>query len=583
MLGGINLSNEDIVIGIDFGTTNSAACIYRNGKCEIIPGPNGKDYFPSAVSVNENGELLIGEYALKQLASNASNTVVGFKLDMGKDKYIRFNGEDRRPQEITALVLGYIKQYAEAYYGKSINKAVLTVPTSFNDDARKATMEAGEIAGFKVEALVEEPTAACLAYSVTKNIRGNILVFDMGGGTLDITIGFFDGSEFDQKGSSGEIIGGRFITGKLRDYVIGEFEEKTGLTLKDYKNDNSDPISRVYREAESTKIELSSTKNSNVYIDSIVVSDDGQRFHLDVDVSRSKLNELSSEVIKVSKKVVIDALSDAKLTKDDIDYLVFVGGPTKMPLIKESIEKILGKPASEDIDPMLCVAEGAAMYLGGPIAVRKKNSLTLSLVTNEKDSEPLIPKNEPLPAERTIEVYTMEDNQTSANIQIVEGESILAKENHSLKRITLHNLPMRPKFEVAIQVTLKVNENGIMELSAIERSTGAEISATFDSSNRMSAEEIKNARLDNDDLLKNFEEKSKRKDIINDAEEVIFEARNLLESSSKNMLMYDERRIKEQIEKLEDSVENPNNFDLIKLNTRILKKLIDEIQSDKII
>lgn len=580
MLGGINLSNEDIVIGIDFGTTNSAACIYRDGKCEIIPSALGYDYFPSVVAVNENGDLLIGHYAKRQMASNRKNTASEFKLDIRNNDYTTFNGEERRPQEIAALLYGHIKDNAEAYLHQSVNKAVLTLPVGFNDDAKNAIMEAGKIAGFEVEALVEEPTAACLTYSVNKNIRGNILVFDMGGGTLDITIGSFNGSKLETLGTGYAPIGGREITLQLRDYIKDEFKEKTGLNLEDYEDEGYDPISDLYNKAEEAKIELSSTKNANVYIPSIVMTDDGQRFNLDVEVNRSKLNELSSEVIKVSKKEVMKALSDAGLTKEDIDYLVFVGGPTKMPFLRESIEKILGKSASEGIDPMLCVAEGAAIYLGGPISVRKINTLTLSLVDNEKYSEPLIPKNVSLPAEKTIETFTVIDNQTSANIQIVEGESIFANENHSLKRITLHNLPMKPKGEVAIQVTLKVDENGIMDLSAIERSTGAEISATFDSSNRMSAEEIKNASLNNENLLKDYGEKSKRKDIINDAEEVILKASNLIESSSNNMLIYDKQRIKEKMEKLKVLVDNRNNFELIKLNTMTLQKLIDEIESD---
>lgn len=575
------MSNEDIVIGIDFGTTNSAACIYRDGKPEKIPNPMGYDYFPSVVAVNENGDLLIGHHAKKQMASNASNTAAEFKLDMGTGRTIPFNGENKRPQEITALVLGHIKDNAEAYLEQPINKAVISVPATFDDDARKATMEAGKIAGFEVEALVDEPTAACLTYSVTKNIRGNIFVFDIGGGTLDITIGSFDGSELKPLATPGAPIGGRFITHQLRDYVRGKFEEKTGLNLEDYETDDYNPIADLEYETEIAKIELSSAKSTNIHIDSIIVTDEGKRFNLDVDVNRAELNKLSEEVVKVSQEKVLEALSEANLTKDDIDYLVFVGGPTKMPLIRESIEKVLGKSAAEGIDPMLCVAEGAAMYLGGPITVGKINSLTLSLVTDEKNSEPLIPKNTPLPAEATIVTYTMFDNQTSANIQIVEGESIFAKENHSLKRITLHNLPRRPKREVTIQVTLKVDENGIMELSAMELSTGSEISATFDSSNRMSREEIEKAGFDNDDLLGGYKEKIKQKNIINDAEEIILKAKQLLENSSNNMLMYDKGRINEKIEKLEDALVNPNNFELIKLNTKSLEKLIDGIESDE--
>lgn len=575
------MSNKDIVIGIDFGTTNSAACIYQDGKYEIIPSAMGYDYFPSVVAVNENGELLVGHYAKRQMASNASNSKSEFKLKMGKAEKILFNGEYRRPQELTALVLGHIKKQAEAYLGQDINKAVISVPASFKTEAKNATMEAGKIAGFEVKGLVDEPTAACLAYSATKNISGNILVFDMGGGTLDITIGSFNGSVLKSITTTGAEVGGRNITIALLDYVKGEFEKKNGLKLEDYITPDYDPIVDLKNAVEDAKIELSSVKTTNIHIDSILMTNEGKRVNLDVDINRSKLNELSDYVVKRSKEKVEEALSDAKFTKDDIDYLVFVGGPTKMPLIRETIEKVLNKQASEGINPMLCVAEGASIYSGGPITVRNINSLTLSIVVDEKNSDPLIPKNTPLPAEATRDYYTMFDNQTSADIQIVEGESIFAKENRSLHNITLTGLPMRPKGEVTIRVKLKVDTNGIMELSAEEPHTKTKLSATIHSSTRMSREEIMNAGFENDNLLENYKEKTKQKDIINDAEEVIFNARKLIENSSDYMLMSDRDRINEDIKKIEGLLDN-HNFDLIKLNTKKLQKFIEEIESDEL-
>ncbi|WP_048812500.1 Hsp70 family protein [Methanobrevibacter ruminantium] len=574
------MNNEDIIIGIDFGTTNSAACIYKDEKFQIIPSAMGYDYFPSVVAVNENGELLVGHHAKKQMASNASNSVAEFKLKMGENETIKFNGEDKLPQEITSYVLGRIKRDAEAYLGKPINKAVISVPASFDNDARNATMEAGEIAGFEVEALVDEPTAACLTYSLTKNFLGNILVFDMGGGTLDIIIGAFDGSELVPKVTTGARFGGRNITMALRDYLQRDFEEQNGLKLEDYITPEYDPLIDLYNATEIAKIELSSTKTTNVHIDSIVMTDKGQRINLDKNVNRSDLNKLSDEVVKGSKEKVLEALKDAKLTKDDIDFLVFVGGPTKMPLIRESIEKLLGKSAAEGIDPMVCVAQGASIYKGGPITVGTINSLTLSVVINEKESDPLIPKNTPLPAEVTKEYHTMRDNQTSANIQIVEGESILAKENHTLHSFTLRGLPPRPKGEVAIQVKLKVDKNGIMGLSAKELSTNKKLSATFDSSNRMSSEEIKKAGLDNENLLSDYEEKIKQRNIINDAEEVIFEGKKLIENYSGHMLISDKNRVNENIEKLEGLLVIPKNFELIKLITKDLRNLIEKIESE---
>ena len=574
------MSNEDILIGIDFGTTNSAACIYKDGKFQIIPSAEGYDYFPSVVAVNENGDTLVGYYAKKQMVSNASNSVSEFKLEMGGTNYIKFNGEEKYPQEIAALVLARIKRDAELYLGEPVNKTVISVPASFDNDARNATIEAGEIAGFEVEALVDEPTAACLTYSVTKKFLGTILVFDMGGGTLDITIGSFDGSELVPKVTTGARVGGRNITLALYDYLKRDFEEHYGLKLEDYITPKYDPCIKLYEEAENAKIELSSTKITNVHIDSILMTAEGERINLDKEVKRVKLNELSNQVVKRSKEKVIDALNEAKLTKEDIDYLVFVGGPTKMPLIRESIEKVLGKSAAEGIDPMVCVAQGASMYKGGPITVGTINSLTLSVVVNEKESDPLIPKNTPLPAEVTKEYKTMRDNQTSVNIQIVEGESILAKENHTLHSFTLRGLPPRPKGEVPIEVKLKVDSNGIIGLSARELSNNNKLSTTFDSSNRMSREEIKKAGLDTQDLIRDYDEKIKQKNIINDAEEAIFEGKKLIENFGDRMLISDKNMVNENIEKIEGLLVNPKNFELIKLYAKDLKNLIEKIESE---
>lgn len=574
------MSNEDILIGIDFGTTNSAACIYKDGKFQIIPSAEGYDYFPSVVAVNENGDPLVGYYAKKQMVSNASNSVSEFKLEMGGTNYIKFNGEEKYPQEIAALVLARIKRDAELYLGEPVNKTVISVPASFDNDARNATIEAGEIAGFEVEALVDEPTAACLTYSVTKKFLGTILVFDMGGGTLDITIGSFDGSELVPKVTTGARVGGRNITLALYEYLKRDFEEHYGLKLEDYITPKYDPCIKLYEEAENAKIELSSTKITNVHIDSILMTAEGERINLDKEVKRVKLNELSNQVVKRSKEKVIDALNEAKLTKEDIGYLVFVGGPTKMPLIRETIEKVLGKSAAEGIDPMVCVAQGASMYKGGPITVGTINSLTLSVVVNEKESDPLIPKNTPLPAEVTKEYKTMRDNQTSVNIQIVEGESILAKENHTLHSFTLRGLPPRPKGEVAIEVKLKVDSNGIIGLSAKELSNNNKLSTTFDSSNRMSREEIKKAGLDTQDLIRDYDEKIKQKNIINDAEEAIFEGKKLIADFGDRMLISDKNMVNENIEKIEGLLVNPKNFELIKLYAKDLKNLIEKIESE---
>ena len=521
------MSNDDIILGIDLGTTNSAACIYKSWEFEIIPSAVGDDYFPSVVAVSENGELLVGEYARQQMASNAENSIAEVKLLMGTNEFIRFNGKDVRPQEISALILDRIKRDAESYLGTDIKRAVISVPASFEDAARNATMEAGQIAGFEVETVVNEPTAACLAYATIKDITGNILVFDIGGGTLDITVGYFDGSKLDVQSTVGYRVGGRDITNSLREYVKKEFEESNGLKLEDYVTPDYNPLVALSDAVETAKIALSTTKTTKIHIPSIVVTDEGERINLDMEVKRAKLNELSNFVIERSEDGIIDALSEAKLTKEDIDYLVFVGGPTKMPLIKESVEKVLGKPAAEGIDPMLCVAQGASIYLGGPVTVpAERNSLTLNLVVDEVKAEPLIPRNSKIPCEKTINVTTMYDNQNLAEIKIVEGESSIAEENYSLSSFTIP-VPEGPAGAAQIKVKLKINKNGTIEVSAKESGTDWK-TVTIKSEARMSHEEIEEAEGNIGDLIGDDKERERELNILNDAEEAVFKANNYI-------------------------------------------------------
>ena len=578
------MRDDGIVLGIDLGATNSAACIYRDGEFEIIPSALGNDSFPSVVAVSKNGELLVGQFAQKQMLTNPENTVANVKLRMGTNELIRFNGEDLRPQEISALILAHIKRDAETYLGKPIKNAVISVPTSFDDDARNATIEAGQIAGFEVETIVNEPTAACLAYATIKDIRGNILVFDIGGGTLDITIGSFDGDELEPQSNVGYRVGGRNITMALFDYVQNEFEEINGLKLEDYVTPDYDPLVALYDAVETAKIELSSTKTTKIYIPSIVVTDEGERINLDMEVHRSKLNELSDFVIERSEQGIADALSGANLTKEDIDYLVFVGGPTKMPLLKESIEKTLGMSAAEGIDPMLSVAQGASIFVGGPVDVPFEiNSLNLGLVLDEHSTRILIPRNTQIPAEETILVTTKYPDQTRVEIKLVEGDSSIAEENNSVKSFILEGIPKGPAGKAKIEVKLKINKNGTMQLSAREFESNARKSVFIKSDVRMSREEIEKAGGKINALRKKGDERKEILDILNDAEEATFRADSFIRKYEEKILPSDldelNKNINEIEKLLEDSEEEDfDDFDLIEFKTKELQKLLDEIE-----
>ena len=521
------MSNDDIVLGIDLGTTNSAACIFKDGEFEII-----------LVAVSKNGELLVGQFAQKQMLTNPENTVANVKLKMGTNELIRFNGEDLRPQEISAHILANIKRDAESYLSRPIDKAIISVPTSFDDDARNATIEAGQIAGFEVETIVNEPTAACLAYATIKDIRGNILVFDIGGGTLDITIGSFDGDELEPQSTVGYRVGGRNITMALFDYVQEEFERINGLELEDYVTP----------------------------------------------VHRSKLNELSDFVIERSEQGIADALSGANLTKEDIDYLVFVGGPTKMPLLKESIEKTLGMSAAEGIDPMLSVAQGASIFVGGPVDVPFEiNSLNLGLVLDEHSTRILIPRNTQIPAEETILVTTKYPDQTRVEIKLVEGDSSIAEENNSVKSFILEGIPKGPAGKAKIEVKLKINKNGTMQLSAREFESNARKSVFIKSDVRMSREEIEKAGGKINALRKKGDERKEILDILNDAEEATFRADSFIRKYEEKILPSDldelNKNINEIEKLLEDSEEEDfDDFDLIEFKTKELQKLLDEIE-----
>ena len=577
------MSNDDIIIGIDLGTTNSAACIYRAGEFEIIPSALGNDFFPSVVSLNKNGELLVGHNALKQMASNPENTVSNVKLMMGLDEFIEFNGKHVRPQQISALILAHIKRDAESYLSKPIKKAVISVPASFDDDARKATIEAGQIAGFEVEAIVNEPTAACLAYATIKDIMGNILVFDIGGGTLDITVGSFDGTELVPQSTVGYRVGGRDITMALSYYVQNEFEKINGLKLEDYITPDYSPLVALTDAVETAKIELSSTKTTKIYIPSIVVTEEGERINLDMEVNRSKLNELSNFVIERCEQGIADAIREANLTKEDIDYLVFVGGPTKMPLIKESVEKTLGVSAAEGIDPMLCVAQGASLYLGGPVTVPAEvNSLSLSIVVDEVNAKRLIQRNSKIPIEKTITLTTMYDNQHNAKIEIVEGESGIAKENHSLNSFMLP-VPEGPAGKAEINVILRINKNGTIEVSARETESDVRKSIIINSDVRMSHEEIENAGYDIGTLINDNNKRIEKLDIVNDAEEAVFSVNSFINKYGERILGSDRDVLNDIIKELEklldDSEEDDfDDFDAIEFYTQEVLTILNEIE-----
>lgn len=581
-------TKKEKIIGIDLGTSNSAASVLVGGKPTVIPSAEGASQygkaFPSYVAFTEDGQQLVGEPARRQAVTNPENTISAIKRKMGTDYKVNIQGKQYSPQEISAAILQKIKKDAEAFLGEPIEKAVITVPAYFDDNQRTATKDAGTIAGLDVVRLVNEPTAASLAYGIDKQNDDedvNILVFDLGGGTLDVTIMEFGGGVFEVQSTSGDTqLGGTDMDNALMKYLADEFKKETGVDLMD----DDQAVQRLREAAEKAKIELSTTLTSEVNLPFICMGADGKPKNLINNLTRAKLEELVNPIVERCGNPIKQALDDAKMSKADINKIILVGGPTRMPVVQQYVENYIGKPVERGIDPMECVAMGAAIQ-GGVLAGEIKDlvlldvtPLSLGIETLGGVSTTLIDRNTTIPTNKSQIFSTAADNQPSVDIHVVQGERRMAADNTTLGRFQLVGIPPAPRGMPQIEVTFDIDANGIINVSAKDKGTGKEQSITITSSTKLSDEEIERAVKEAEMNAEADKKKQEEIEIRNNADSMIYTAEKTInEKEMQDKVKADE---KENIEKLVAELReliSGEDLEAIKSKTDELSEVVQQI------
>jgi molecular chaperone DnaK len=548
---------KEKVLGIDLGTTFSCMAIMEAGKPIVIPNAEGGRTTPSVVAFTRDGERLVGSLAKRQAVTNPVRTIQSIKRRMGTSEKVTIDDKSYTPQEISAMILQKMKIDAEAYLGETISKAVITVPAYFNDAQRQATKDAGKIAGLDVLRIINEPTASALAYGIDKEHDVTVLVYDLGGGTFDVSILTLGDGVFEVKATSGNNhLGGDDFDKRVMDWLVEEFKKKEGVDLK------SDPIAmqRLRDAAENAKIELSQKMKTTINLPYITSTPSGPKF-LDTDLSRAKLEQLIGDLVESTVQPVRQALADSKMKPEQIDHVLLVGGSTRVPLVQETIKKILGKEPDKGINPDECVALGAAIQ-GGVLTGETKDivlldvtPLTLGIETLGGIATKLIERNTTIPTRKSQIFSTAADGQTSVEIHVVQGERALAKDNFTLGRFQLTGIPPAPRGVPQIEVTFDIDANGIIHVSAKDLGTGNEQAITIKGDKRLSEDDIK--RMVNEAKSFESEDKGKREEIElrNIADSAVFNAEKMLKESSEKMEPADREKIQSGIDGLKKALE----------------------------
>jgi len=576
------------IIGIDLGTSNSAAAVMIGGKPTIIQAAEGTSIggkaFPSVVAFTKDGQLIVGEPARRQMISNPEGTVIAAKRKMGTDFKFKVYGKEYTPQQISSFILQKIKRDSEAFLGETVDKAVITVPAYFNDNQRQATKDAGEIAGLQVVRIINEPTAASLAYGLDKaNKDLKIMVFDLGGGTLDVTIMEMGGGVFQVRSTSGDTqLGGTDMDNSLVEYVVQEFRKQSGL---DVRSDKA-AMMRIREAAEKAKIELSNVVTTEINLPFLAYDSSSGPKNLILQLTRAKLEELLRPIIERCRQPMMQALQDAKLTPADIDKIILIGGPTRMPMVRQFVESVMGKEPERGIDPMEAVAMGAAVQgaviagdVSTDILLVDVTPLTMGVEVLGGLKEPLIERNTTIPTKKSKVFTTAADYQTAVTIHIVQGERPMAADGVSLGMFNLSGIPPAPRGVPQIEVAFDIDANGILNVTAKDLATQKEAKITITANNKLSKDEIERLKRDSEQFAETDKKKKEEAEIRNEADNLIYAADKLVKQDLKDKVSPDQvEKVNKLTQEIRDAIAS-NNLENIKAKVQELKNILGEIST----
>ena len=577
------------IVGIDLGTSNSAAAVLIAGKPTIVQAAEGTSIggkaFPSYVAFTKDGQLLVGEPARRQMIANPEGTVIAAKRKIGTDFKFRVYGKEYTPQQISSFILQKIKKDTESYLGEAVDKAVITVPAYFNDNQRQATKDAGEIAGLQVVRIINEPTAASLAYGLDKvNKDLKIMVFDLGGGTLDVTVMEMGGGVFQVKSTSGDTqLGGTDMDNSLIEHIVQEFRNQSSI---DIRNDTA-AMMRIREGAEKAKIELSNVPTTEINLPFLAYDPSSGPKNLVLQISRSKLEDLLRPIVERCRAPMLQAMQDAKLNPSDIEKIILIGGPTRMPIVRQLVASVMGKEPERGIDPMEAVALGAAIQgaiiagdVSTDILLVDVTPLTLGVEVLGGLKESLIDRNTTIPTKKSKVFTTAADYQTSVTIHIVQGERPMAADCVSLGMFNLSGIPPAPRGIPQVEVTFDIDANGILNVTAKDLATSKEAKITIAANNKLSKDEIAKLKKESEQFAEADKKKLEEAELKNEADNLIYAAEKLVQHDLKDKIKPDQtEKMNKAIQDLRNAI-STNNIDEIKNKTQALKNITGEISSE---